>query len=354
MAIHKGPYNAVSALESGFEKDQIVYLVDSMISKEQKGSSTIHIDSVRVKSEWGDLESFVSEINPSAVIRGCSEGVRSELNIESQVAQICLDQDIPVFVIEDFPGNYWPGRNERLDGIFVEDDSLGKMYEARGIRADLIHVIRNPRYDAWKAIDFNSAREGMRDKLGISDSRTILWAGQPDGNNSYETLKRVLESYRNEDVNLLFRAHPRDSWYINGDYSELMELDGVNIIDVTNDQDLVGLYCAADLVATQFSSAAVEASHLGVPAVYILFEDLGQRNLKESKGYSIPLWARHGSSFIIRNQEELSSTIDEALFNLPRRNQVLANFNSRFSSSVNHSDCIINRIKASIESIEMR
>ena len=44
----------------------------------------------------------------------------------------------------------------------------------------------------------------------------MLWAGQPDHDNSFLALERLIREYSGDSVTLLFRAHPRDEFYLKG------------------------------------------------------------------------------------------------------------------------------------------
>ena len=132
----------------------------------------------RVETTYGTLDQFLEHEMIGAVVVGTSEGVPGG-NVEELATCAAVIAGLPVFAIEDFPGNYRQRADCRLEGLFVEDDL------ARNLAGAYIYVTGNPRYDALKTIDCEYLRVSTRALLGLGLQRVVLWAGQPDGNNSY-------------------------------------------------------------------------------------------------------------------------------------------------------------------------
>jgi len=174
----------------------------------------------------------------------------------------------------------------------VETDAVVSLHAARGVPEKQIHVTGNPRYDALRHMDVAARRAAVRARLGLEPGASIaLWIGQPDAEDSYETLAAVLPALLRAKTTLLFRAHPRDGAYAGGRYAALLAEAG-DTRDVTADPDVTGLCCAVDLVVTQFSSVAVEAGYLGTPALFVLLPGLGGTYIRRRKGYAIPRGVR--------------------------------------------------------------
>ena len=110
----------------------------------------------------------------------------------------------------------------------------------------------------------------------------------------------------------------------------MLAANGLRIIDVSNYQDYQSLYCATDLLVTQFSSAGVEASHLGTPALFVLFDDIGKQYLREHKGYETLPWCDGKSSFLVEREDELLDVINDALFDSESRLDVVTSFQQQF------------------------
>jgi hypothetical protein len=286
-----------------------------------------------------------------AVIRSTSEDVRG-INVETLANVAARNVGIPVFVVEDFPGNYWPGDEQRLDGLFVEDASLVAFHCSRGIDPRIIYCTGNPRYDELRSVDRERRRLETRVALGLGDGRVMLWAGQPDGDNSYLTLMRLLERFHDEKVTLMFRAHPRDQSYATGKYERLLTNTSMTTFDTTMHADPISLVCASDLVVTQFSSVAVEASYLGIPALFVLFDDLGKQYLRTYKGYDLVPWCEAGCSFLIQEEYEVNDVMEEALFSRSSRNEVCGNFKKRFADKVDSAAAIARIIVKSMGKIK--
>ena len=353
VAQHTGPYLSIEPLVLEFGESQITFVVDGAAQEQRARQESPHIGSRQVAEEWGSLKNMMEETVVEAVIRSTSEGLTSD-NVEQLTTRAAASLGIPVFVVEDFPGNYRPSPEEPLAGLFVEDDSMVEFHRSRGVAPSKIFITGNPRYDRLQNIDREYEWLSTRKSLGLGDEPTILWAGQPDGENSYFTLKRLLDNYPQNGPTILFRAHPRDQAYHEGKYLPLMTESPIKILDVSDWPDDLPLCCASDLVITQFSSVAVEASYLGVPALFVLFEDLGQRFFKELKGYDWPIWCIEDCVFVIENTEEIGQVITSAITDDETRCRTMGNFQRRFGLRRNSARLIANHIKAILAESQKR
>jgi len=322
--------------------DHAAYLVqDGDDNVHKNGFTQFTINDVIGRSRT--VTRFLQERAIKAVILGTSEGV-TDNDVERILAAAAKQAGVPVFIIEDFPGNYQPGPNERLDGLFVEDDLMVPVYTARGIPPSRIHPTGNPRYDKLKMLDRSLLRARSRAALGLSAQRAVLWAGQPDGLNSLRTFERLVPFWTRSDFYVLFRAHPRDGVYLEGKYRSILSTLE-HVVDVTTELDLAGLCCAVDLVVTQFSSVGVEASHLGTPTVYALFDDLGKTYLEKHKGCSSVPWVRHGGAFLIDSSSDVLHVMNTALFDQAERQKVIENFRERYGNRMLSAGVIMATIR---------
>ena len=347
-AVHKGPYLSIQPLEQGFGSHRVSYLLDGVSKEERLQQRLPFLDMDQVTDSWQTLEMYMQTTATSAVIRSSSENV-GECNVEQLASEAARNLGIPVFVVEDFPGNYVAQPGERLDGLFVEDESLAEIHESRGIDSQVVHVTGNPRYNELKQVDRKARRTESRSALALGPEKAVLWAGGgPDGGNSFRALERLINRFPGEETILLFRAHPRDPDYIGGRYGTLLAQASIKVLDVSEYPDILGLYCAADLVITQFSSAGVEASYLGVPALFVLFDDLGKKYLRTFKGYEVPPWCRGGCAFLIERVDDVDNILRIALFDQSARDQVRANFQQRFGARTNSVQVITRLIQKSL------
>ncbi len=321
------------------------YLVEGAAKQERERDGLPYLDLAMAEARWGTVEDYLRAGQVQAVIRGISLRVEGP-NAEEVVSAAAGRIGTPVFVVEDFPGNYWPGAGASLAGLFVEHESLVDLYRDRGVDPRVVQVTGCPRYAPLAHVDRDAKRAATRKALGLQARPAMLWAGQPDGENSYLTLQRLLKGYANEPFTLLFRAHPRDSAYSDGSYSNLLDRSPVPVMDVTSHDDIIALICASDLVATQFSSVAVEAGHLGVPPLFVLFEDLAKQNLRSLMGYDMLPWCRDRCSFLIEGTEEVKDILKRALFDEVSRDQVRANFQRIFGATTDSARAIARRIRA--------
>ena len=331
VAVHMGPYQSIVPLEWEFGPNAIRYLLEGLSKEARQSVGGEYWDMARVETTYGALHQFFRAESVRAVVIGTSDGA-PDGNVEERAAQEAKAAGVFVFVVEDFPGNYRHTPDRRLDGLFIEDDLMSDVHGSRGVPLDRIYCTGNPRYDALKAMDAKGLRAKTRGTLGVKQEKVVLWAGQPDGDNSYRTLERLLPHLPKRKVRLLFKAHPRDRLYREGAYKKM--LGGMSsTIDVTSEKETSGLCCAADLVITQFSSVGVEASYLGTPTVYVLFDDLGKTYLRQHKGYDCVPWATRGAAFLLgSSSRDLRAIIRAALFDEAGRKKIMENFAAFYGS----------------------
>jgi hypothetical protein len=321
-----------------------VWVLAGVAADERRAAGMPMIDGTRISSS--DAMALLAELRPAAIVRGVSEDVAGN-NPEALFARAAASAAIPVFAVEDFPGNFWPQPEERLDGLFVEDEVTRGLHVARGVGVDRVHPTGNPRYDALADVDRGERRKQTRDKLGlVEEDRAVLWVGQPNASDSVATLERLLPDLRRLGATLLVRAHPRDSVEAGHAYARLLAGAGLHTLNVTAFPGVTDLCCGSDLVATQFSSVAVEASHLGTPAVFALFDDLGGRYLRERKGYAVPPWCAGGAAYLIRTHGEVGPVLNRALDSAASRRRIVHNFVTRYGSRANRASMVAEMIRS--------
>jgi len=324
VAVHLGPYLSIAPLAEEFGNGYSLFFVEGVSRDARQASGLVFWDSQRVCGDSGTLDRFLKAHGVQAIICSTSEGLLPG-NIEEQVSLAAAHEGIPLFVIEDFPGNYRHRPGARLDGLFVEDEMMRDVHASHDVSPGLVHCVCNPRYDGVRAIDREALRATTRSRLGLGEARVVLWAGQPEVARSYEALARLVSYLAKTGATLLFKAHPRERAYHEGAYTPLLAAIR-NVVDVTHERETVGLCCAADLVITQFSSVGVEAGYLGTPALFVLFNDLGKTYLRMHKGYETVPWVARDCAFVAGSDSELANVLDTALFNESARARVRDNF----------------------------
>lgn len=346
VGVHAGPYSSILPLERPLVTCSPLFLLDGMALSLRKDAGLSYLDIDAVLTGSGSLDLFLQTQGIQAILCGTSDGL-TEGNLEESVCVAATDLDIPVFVVEDFPGNFRYCNRFRLDALFVEDDSVCRLHESRGVAQGIALGLGNPRYDDLRQVDHVTLRERTRSQLGITGEKVVLWVGQPDGGNSYKTLERILPTVLRSGAMLLFKAHPRDTLYASGAYKGLLPSSDV-CRDVTDVKDTMRLCCAADLALTQFSSVGVEAGYLGTPVLYVLFDDLGMAYLRKYKGYEVVLWAREGCAFLLRSSDSIQEVFKTALFDDPARSMVRQCFRHRFNSRPPSASAIAAIVKQSL------
>ena len=116
VAVHKGPYLTLEALEDAAGAGNVQYLADGVCKQEREESGLPYVDLEQIIHQWESLENYLRKSDFSAVVRSTSEDV-SGTNVEDLVSIAAQNTDTPLFVVEDFPGNYWPKPGRALRGL---------------------------------------------------------------------------------------------------------------------------------------------------------------------------------------------------------------------------------------------
>lgn len=240
--------------------------------------------------------------------------------VEAAARRAASELGVPAIVIEDFPGNYSDVIGGRPQLVFVESRFSASLVRRMAKDDHLpVYVCPSIRYDALRR-----QLGAIRIRRQSTPQPVVLWIGQPDTADSLETLKRLQPAFAARGITIWFRAHPRDAGYRQGAYQ------GLPLEDVTA-RPLDELFARHPaLVATQFSSVAIEAGFWGLCALNVLFADLGGRTLARKKGYAVPPWCEEGAAFLIKNEADVDMILDGALGSPDARAQVGQCFDSYF------------------------
>ena len=331
VAIHMGPYLSLKPMETFLTGHRCRFLLEGAAAN-RRTEEALRFDQLgSIVSQYGNLEAYLKAERITVIFRSSSEHI-SEANIEDMLTTAANNVGVPVFVIEDFPGNFYLKSGQKVDGLFVEDSTVADLHVLRGLNPQAIWDFGNPRYCSYQSVDRDSLRAQMRELLEVGNGPVWTWAGQSDGKNSFDTLKRLIARFDQPGITLLFRAHPRDEFYAINVYRELFENINMSVIDVSNFNNATAIYCASDVVVTQFSSAGVEASYMGIPAVFTLFEDLGKEYLRVHKGYDMVPWSSGTCSFLIEDDSEVKYVMERAIFDCTARRLVMKNFELKFNN----------------------
>lgn len=338
-AAHRGPYEALKPVARKW--GECVWLLDGTAadaaSAEGLAFSRPH-DALR-RCGWEDL---LRRLAPAAVLRGTSE-LPERTNPEAAAARAGARLGLPVFALEDFPGNY-RGPSAGLTGLFVEFESLKAHHAGRGLDAARVHAFGNPRYGRRPRPSLT--RAAARRRLGLGRGPAVLWAGQPDGGHCRRTLSALAPALRALGATLLFRAHPRDASYAGGGYLRLLQ--GLNALDLTAERDPAAAVAAADLVVTQFSSLAVEAAAAGVPALFVLLPGAGADYLKSRGGLTRLPWCESGAAFVLERKGDAASALSRALQDRGARRAALRAIRAHFDDCRGSARLIVEKVLKSI------
>jgi len=243
--------------------------------------------------------------------------------IESAARRAATRAGLPVAAIEDYPGNYFevPDSTTRL--LIVESAFSERVYRARPGTPPPMAIIPPARYDRWR---------GKARKIVVPRAPyTVLWAGQPESNACVATLEWLLPRFAGLPVKLLLRAHPRDPAFGGRVYSELCAHAGIACLDTSTEPVEATLARQPDLVATQFSSVAVDAGFAGVPSLHVLLPHAGGGVLRRMKGYDIPAVCDAGAAFLATGGPR-DDPLSVALLDPQARARVMARFGALYAT----------------------
>lgn len=246
-------------------------------------------------------------------------------DIERAARIAATDLGIPHVLVEDFPGNYTRvvGAREALlvvDGEFASD-LAHRQHDSAGPPTIVVPSIR---YDSLRA-RLAALRENAKSQHDL-----VLWAGQPETDDSLRCLSEVMPYLSARGIRLIFRAHPRDAGHRNGAYGRLFARAGSHIEEASAVSLEACLQRRPRLVITQYSSLAVEAGFWGIPSLHLLYEDVGAARLFAKKRYYEPPWIAAGAAFIASAPGTTESQLERALSDEAARELALKRFDDYF------------------------
>ncbi len=208
--------------------------------------------------------------------------------------------------------------------LYFGFDEATMNYACKGSKAP-INIVGSPKHECYSKLPLNQWKETFPRQLGIKDDfRIIGYFGQnPDVSGHTYNFVKLLEAvsaYQKEfSCKLLFRAHPgwRDRYHSYWDYIVKMDIDAV---DVTEYPSVEALLCICDIVATCYSTVAVDHAFLssyrqfpiGVALYLLCGKEIKDYLFSEFGYWKNPLLER-GIGFCIEDAEELYDKIKTIL-----------------------------------------
>lgn len=272
----------------------------------------------------------------------CSTSQSSEgVKVEAEVRLGASKANIPIVCIEDFPGNYQEVDHAPTSLLIVESIFPSDISGSISHAIPPILIMPSVRYDGLRHGLFSWEVSAMPPPF------QVLWAGQPESAYCIQSLEVIFPRLMKHSAKLLFRAHPRDSEYARGTYHQLFKQQGIDWVDVTG-MPLDKLFSEnIHLVITQFSSLAIEAGFYGIPALYLLLEEVGGGLLMQKNGYAMPAPVLNDAAFAIASVHDVEN-LDIALFDIGRRKEVMANFAHLYKVDAAQSPFLIRVIEGII------
>ena len=270
--------------------------------------------------------------------------------IEAAARRAANAARLRIVAIEDFPGNYGGVEEGDASLVIVESALARELYLRRlAERAVPVEVLSLARYDAYRE-RLDTLRDATAARWRAADGALcVLWAGQPETQANLRTLDVLLSLLRAHDVRLLFKAHPRDPGYADGVYEAVLQDARVAFEDLTKVTVAGALEAAPQLVATQFSSLAVEAGFHGIPSLCILLPDAGGNMLEQKKGHAVPLFCAAGGAAFATDAREAGAMFARTLSDTAFRNELIAAFDRYFEVNEVKTPALLERLQSLVE-----
>lgn len=283
------------------------------------------------KGHLHDIRWWTNEVgkdNYAGLIVGTSESEQGRW-VEGIARRAAALKRKPIFIVEDYPGNFLPLEEAPTVELAVESDAVHNWLNLRKphLRPKIV-VWPTPRYDKYRcqqAILRKASGEGMR------NPPVVLWAGQPDSGANFASLRPLLPALKALGVRIHFKAHPKDIGYLK-DYHSMFDSAGIEFLDHTSLTVNQAMEQKPNLVITQYSSVAVEAGFYGIPSLHILFADVASAALLEMKGYTEPFWVRAGAAASLKDARDGYAILKRLLYDDAYRTSIIDIFDGYFCS----------------------
>jgi hypothetical protein len=230
-----------------------------------------------------------------ALVVGTSKSLYG-YTLETEAKSWARQRKIPIVAVEDYAGNCALGARDDHgqwvdpDYIIAESDFSRRCYMRAGFPVGRIIVLPPIRYDVYR--EAPPMPFPRRDRL-----RGILWAGQPECGMGQAALGWLTPWIRRHGLKVYFRAHPRDLAYVDGFWHEWFGRRRLRWVDCTQWPWPNVWTAPLGLVATAFSSVAVEAAFQGLPTLHVLHPLPVRKLLIEQKRVARPGVVATGVAF---------------------------------------------------------
>lgn len=309
------------------------------------GSELARVDDAACEHDayWSQ---YCASAKRELLVVGTSDSARGR-RVEGAARRSARAAGMKIAAIEDFPGNYSYVEGGAADLLVVESDAAATIARARlGLPTPPLAVIAPARYAPHRARAADLRRATAQRWAKASRPR-VLWAGQPETGDCLITLEALLPALHAHDAELLFKAHPRDPGQRAGVYRELLCASGVDHCDLTAETVAATFDEAPRLVATQFSSVALEAGFYGIPSVWVLLPGAGGDRLFEKKGYRVPGLCAAGGAIHVERAADVSAAIGRGL-NAAERTQLIARFDAYCALGLEDSPSTVESLVAAL------
>ena len=259
------------------------------------------------------IKDFFKRVGICGVAVGTSE---SSLGLEFELLLVtcAIDEKLKLLFFEDYPGSFTNIDYEYEHSLIVESESSRKFHLNNNTNKYCsIIVAEGLRYQQFV---------GGSNKSNAELS-SVLWVGQPESYYCARTLKRLGNDLSERNLHVFIKTHPRDPYHQSSYYTDLLSLLGVTstVVSNFNKDEILQLGCLFSL--TQFSSYSLELMVHGLPAIHVLYPDVGGELLLDIKGYTVPPVCVEGGSILIDNVVDQKTVFDLLINNSCYRGQLV-------------------------------
>ena len=287
---------------------------------------------------WAQL---IRDRRVDAVVLGTSTSEKG-IKTERACLHAACDLHLPTIVVEDMPGNYQHLRQIIPDLLVVESSSVADHIQqyTDGICTAAIISGGSVRFDSLRM----QVKQGRR--LEINNlSRRIVWIGQPETQANLISLGLMLPYISRMGLELLFKAHPRDDGYSNGQYQKLFSLYRDNVLDVSGCDIVELLTYQPNFTLTHFSSMAIELAFFGVPCCNVLFPEGGGKIYTKMTNLKRPFLCEAGGSGTIMDVYSIERELQRLLFDDVARKAQMACFDEYFDIETLQQPTVVSAIE---------
>lgn len=268
------------------------------------------------------LDGFLGSLKGiHGVAVGTSESSKGML-LESRIVSDAKNNGLKVVCFEDYMGSFKNYASGCYSKIVVESNSSKDclLTKYQGLESKVI-ALNGLRYTAYK----NEAKQPDIDPY------SILWIGQPESHYCEASLRTLSSAFLELGVFVYIKSHPKDPQYGTQYYSRLLGQYGIHSQDISSFSTEKLLALGASFSISHFSSLSTLLASRGLPVMFALFPDIGQKLLLDVKGYDTPQLCSEGVAVKLDSVSKQYNLMKLMLKDSPMRKNIMLNAERYFT-----------------------